>query len=240
VPVLSNATTRTWRIVSSAWASRTRMPRWAARPVPTIRAVGVARPSAHGQAITSTDTACTSAASQSPAARPQPSRVTAASASTAGTNTSATRSTVFWIAGLRACASSTMRTMRASRVSVPTAVTRSTTRPSPLMAPPVTASPGSRATGRLSPVSSDSSKWLRPSISVPSVGTRSPGRTTTSSPTASVSTGTLTRAPPRRTVAVGGASARRASSAARVRRRARASSHLPSSTSDTTTAALSK
>jgi hypothetical protein len=73
--------------------------------------------------------------------------------------------------------------MRDSVVSAPMAVVRTTTRPSALMAPPVTRSPASRATGRLSPVSIDSSKWLRPSISTRSVGTRSPSRTTTSSPT---------------------------------------------------------
>ena len=38
------------------------MPNWAPRPVPTSRAVGVARPSAHGQAMISTATAAVKAA----------------------------------------------------------------------------------------------------------------------------------------------------------------------------------
>ena len=64
---------------SCVWArsreatSLIRMPARAAAPVPAMMAVGVARPSAQGQAITSTDTAATSAVSQS-AARARPSR----------------------------------------------------------------------------------------------------------------------------------------------------------------------
>ena len=57
VPVLSKATTRTACASSSASASLIRMPWRAATPVPTMIAVGVARPSAQGQAITSTATA---------------------------------------------------------------------------------------------------------------------------------------------------------------------------------------
>ena len=60
VPVLSNATMRTACASSSACASLIRMPWRAATPVPTMIAVGVARPSAHGQAITSTATALSS------------------------------------------------------------------------------------------------------------------------------------------------------------------------------------
>ena len=66
VPVLSKATSLTARICSIACASRTRMPRRAASPVPTMKVAGVARPSAQGQAMTSTDTACSVAAAQSP------------------------------------------------------------------------------------------------------------------------------------------------------------------------------
>ena len=63
VPVLSNATVSTRRAISSALASFTRMPRVAAMPVPAITATGVARPSAQGQAITSTATAWINATS---------------------------------------------------------------------------------------------------------------------------------------------------------------------------------
>ena len=57
VPVLSSTTTSTLRICSRATASFIRIWLLAALPMPTIRAVGVASPKAHGQAMTSTDTA---------------------------------------------------------------------------------------------------------------------------------------------------------------------------------------
>ena len=56
VPVLSRTTTWSLWACSSAPASRMRMPFSAPLPVPTMMAVGVARPSAQGQAITSTAT----------------------------------------------------------------------------------------------------------------------------------------------------------------------------------------
>ena len=93
VPVLSNATTLTPCATSSASASLIKMPRFAAAPVPTMIAVGVARPSAQGQAITSTATAFKMARSQSPLIATQPSKVTSAITMTTGTNTALTRST---------------------------------------------------------------------------------------------------------------------------------------------------
>ena len=153
---------------------------------------------AQGQAMTSTDTAWISAAAQSPCAKPQPSSVNSAAAKTSDTKTSATWSTVCWIGDLRACADSTIATICDSMLAAPTAVVRTTSGPSPLIAPPVTRLPASRATGRLSPVSSDSSRWLRPSNTTPSVGRRSPGRTTTSSPGCTWASGTLSSAPVRR------------------------------------------
>jgi hypothetical protein len=57
VPVLSKATTSMRCASSSASASLIRMPWRAATPVPAMMAVGVARPSAQGQAMTSTATA---------------------------------------------------------------------------------------------------------------------------------------------------------------------------------------
>ena len=58
--------------------------------MPAMMAVGVARPNAHGQAITSTDTALMTARSQLPSDKPQASRVMAAIANTTGTNTALT------------------------------------------------------------------------------------------------------------------------------------------------------
>ena len=51
------------------------MPSWAPRPVPTSSAVGVARPSAHGQAMISTATAAVNAAVAAGPAASQPTRV---------------------------------------------------------------------------------------------------------------------------------------------------------------------
>jgi hypothetical protein len=59
---------------------------------------------------------------------------------------------------------------------------RTSSRPSPLIAPPVTVSPGCLGTGRLSPLISASSAWLLPSSTSPSTGKRSPGLTSTRSP----------------------------------------------------------
>ena len=51
VPVLSSTTVSIFSAFCSASMSRIRMPRLAPRPVPTIRAAGIARPSAQGQAM---------------------------------------------------------------------------------------------------------------------------------------------------------------------------------------------
>ena len=61
VPVLSRTTVSSLCAVSSASAERIRMPAVAPLPVPTVIDSGVARPSAHGQAMISTDTAATRA-----------------------------------------------------------------------------------------------------------------------------------------------------------------------------------
>ena len=56
VPVLSSTTVSTRRALSSTCGPRIRTPSCAPRPVPTSSAVGVASPSAHGQAMISTAT----------------------------------------------------------------------------------------------------------------------------------------------------------------------------------------
>ena len=157
VPVLSNATTLIRWAISSATASLIKIPCRAAAPVPTIIAVGVARPSAHGHAITRTATAFSSPICQSPVAQPQPSNVINATANTTGTNRALTRSTSRWIGAFSAWADSTNRTMRDNVLSLPTLPVFTSSKPSPLTAPPVTCSPTRLATGKLSPVISDSS-----------------------------------------------------------------------------------
>ncbi len=73
VPVLSRTTARMRAADSSAWALLTPMPSSAPRPTAVSSAVGVARPSAHGQATTSTATAALQAAAAGrPGAQPEP------------------------------------------------------------------------------------------------------------------------------------------------------------------------
>ena len=61
VPVLSTTSVSTASRTSTARASRIRIPAAAPRPVATMIDIGVARPSAHGQAMISTATEFTSA-----------------------------------------------------------------------------------------------------------------------------------------------------------------------------------
>ncbi|MNG19316.1 hypothetical protein D3C84_1034620 [compost metagenome] len=96
------------------------------------------------------------------------------------------------------------------------------------MAPPSTASPSARGTGRLSPVRMDSSNSLAPLRILPSTGTRSPTSTRSLSPRSTSSMATLCQASPRQTVAVSGRSAISSRMADWVLRRARASSSFPS------------
>ena len=79
VPVLSSTTARTRPARSSASLFLNRIPYSAPLVVPTMIAVGVARPSAHGQAMTSTATALIMAPDQSARANTnQPTNVTSA------------------------------------------------------------------------------------------------------------------------------------------------------------------
>ncbi len=68
------------------------MPSWAPRPVPTSSAVGVARPSAQGQAMISTATAADDANASPAPASSQPAQVSTAKPITMGTNTALIRS----------------------------------------------------------------------------------------------------------------------------------------------------
>ena len=116
---------------------------------------------------------------------------------------------------------------------------RKTNEPVRLTVPLATDVPGLFSTGRLSPVSIDSSTVEAPSTTSPSTGTRSPGRILTRSPTATSAVGTSTSPPSRSTRAVRGASDTSRRMASDVRPRARASSQRPSATRVITTAAVS-
>jgi hypothetical protein len=105
------------------------MPSCAPRPVPTIRAVGVARPSAHGHAMISTETAAVNASDADPPARSHPASVASESAITIGTKTAETRSARRCTGALPDWAWSTSAAIRASAVSAPTRVARTISRP---------------------------------------------------------------------------------------------------------------
>ena len=154
VPVLSSTTVSTRRVDSSTSGPLIRMPSCAPRPVPTSSAVGVASPSAQGQAMISTATAVVIANAGLAPSSSQKASVAAARASTIGTKMADTRSARRCTGALPVCASLTRRPICASAVSAPTFVARTTRRPPTLTVPPATSSPGCFSTGIDSPVRS--------------------------------------------------------------------------------------
>ena len=207
VPVLSRTTTVARTAPSSASADFTKMPFEAPRPVPTIIAVGVARPSAQGQEMTKTETACDRATAKSPGAtKPNhATNVTSAIPMTTGTKTPAMLSARRSIGALELVASSTKRMMPASVVSSPTAVARILNQPPVDTVAPVTESPTVLLTGTGSPVIADSSTDPSPSMTWPSTGIDCPALTTSISPTTTVSAGTSCSTPSLTRIAVFGA-----------------------------------
>jgi hypothetical protein len=205
--------------------------------------IGVAKPSAHGQAMIRTATAAMSAYEKA-GAGPHPSqatKVSAAMSSTVGTNQVATRSARRWMGARLRWAVATMCTIWDSSVSAPTLSARMTKPPVWLRVPAVTFAPGSFDAGMDSPVTIDSSTVPLPSTSSPSTGTFSPGRTRSSSPAWMLSICTVSSDPSGFTrTAVLGARSRRALMAPEVFSRARSSSTWPSRTSAVMTAAASK
>ena len=205
-----------------------------------MMAVGVARPRAQGQAMTSTATAASTALPASPPMPNQRPKVRAAMPSTTGTNTPAMRSARCWMGALVAWASSTRRTICARAVPAPTRVASTTRWPCWLTVAPNTGSPGPRSTGADSPVSMLSSTEEDPSTTRPSVGMRSPGRTTIRSPGRTAAMGTLTSAPSRRRRASLAPNSSRRATAREARPLARASKKRPRRMKVMMTAAVSK
>ena len=217
------------------------MPFLAPSPVPVMTAVGVARPSAHGQAITSTEVKIRSAKERLSPAISQTAAAISATDITTGTNTPDTRSASREMGAFFACASSTSRTMRRSVVSSPVRVTRTCSSPDSSTLPPVTALCGPLSTGRLSPVSMLSSTAPVPDSTSPSSGTRAPARISRTSPALTAAVGaSCTRPSASTSTHTSGASFLSPSIAPRVRRVLRNSKYLPSITSVMTTAADSK
>ena len=146
-------------------------------------------------------------------------------ARTTGTNTILTLSTRRCTGAFAAWAFSTSRIIRASVVSVPTAVVSINSSASVLITPPTTESPADLWTGIFSPVIIDSSKWPSPSMIVPSTGICSPGFTTTISPRRISAIATSRSCLFSRILAVAGLNACNACMAAAVWCLARRSSH---------------
>src|SRR5699024_9788769 len=113
----------------------------AALPEPAIIDVGVAKPSAHGQAITKIEIVGINAERKSPGvtAKYQIRNVTIAITTTIGTNTPEIRSAKRWISALEPCASSTTFTICANAVSLPTLVALICNEPFLLIVAPITA-----------------------------------------------------------------------------------------------------
>jgi len=217
-----------------------RMPRPAPRPAPTMIAVGVARPSASGQVMTTTVIA-NSIASVTGAPTPHQVRnVAAPPMSATSTSQKAARSARRWPGALDSCAARTSSTICASAVSAPTLVARTRSVPFRLIVAPMTSSPERLPTGIASPVTIDSSTLDSPSSTTPSTGSFEPGRTSSRSPAATSAVGMSTIRPSRMTVAAGGdrSSSRRIASLAPPR--ARISNQWPSSTNAASTVAASK
>jgi hypothetical protein len=242
VPVLSSTMAVSLWAVSSASPPLMRMPFSAPRPVPTMIAVGVASPRAHGHAMMSTETAVTSAMLRRDSAgeaNHQTTNVTRAMAITMGTNTPLILSARRAIGALLPWASCTSRTICWSAESAPTLVATSRSAPVVFIVAPKTLSPAAFSTGTLSPVSIDSSTADWPLSTFPSTGIFSPGRTSTRSPTTTDSIGTSCSVPSRMTRAVLACIPMSRLMAALVRPVARASKYLPSRIRTMMTAAAS-
>ena len=105
VPVLSSTIVSIRRVCSRISGPLIRMPSCAPRPVPTISAVGVASPSAHGQAMISTATAAVNACrGRGAEQRASPASVASEITITTGTKTAETRSASRCTGALPDCA----------------------------------------------------------------------------------------------------------------------------------------
>ncbi len=181
-----------------------RIPARAPFPVPTWIDSGVAKPSAHGQAMISTAIADTRASVNAGAgpATSHTAKVMIAIAMTAGTKNPETVSASRWIGARDACARCTILMIWASMVSDPTLAARTRSDPVVLIVAPITGSPARLVTGIGSPVTIDSSTADDPDSTTASTGIFSPGRITNSSPTTTCSTGISDAVPSRTTRAV--------------------------------------
>ena len=237
VPVLSKTMWVIARVLSSTSPPLIMIPKRAPRPVPTMMAVGVAKPSAQGQAITSTATAAVNASLTAWPVANQATKVTAAIPKATGTNTAETRSANRCTGAVEPWASSTKRMICAKVVSPPTRVASTMSEPVVFTVAPITSSPTFTVSGTGSPVIMEASIAELPSTILPSVGIFSPGRTTKRIPTSRASKGISVPSSKR---AVRGLKPAKARMASPERCLARASNHLPNKIRATMAAAVSK
>ena len=166
--------------------------------MPTMSAVGVASPMAHGQAMTSTltadKTACGSMAF--PPMMSHSAKVSSEMATTVGTKTRAMRSTTRCTGAFEPCASCTMRIMFERTVFWPTSSAFMCSVPCLTMVPASTLSPWCFSTAAASPVIMLSSMVTAvASHTLPSTGIFSPGRTSSTSRGWTAAMGMSTAAP---------------------------------------------
>ena len=119
VPVLSSTTVSICPACSIAAAFLNHTPCRTATPMPAMMAAGVAKPSAQGQATTSTATACTRALVALPVNSHVAIKVSAAMDKTVGTNTAAALSASRAMGALLPCASASAFIMSPSSVLLP-------------------------------------------------------------------------------------------------------------------------
>ena len=159
--------------------------------------------------------------------------------SATSTSQNAARSASRCPGALEFCASCTNATICANAVSAPTLVARTRSAPVVFTVAPMTSEPTALATGRLSPVTMDSSMSESPSSTTPSVGTLDPGRTIIRSPGTISDVGTSTGSPLRITSAWAGASSNSVRMASFAPPRARISNQWPRRTKLARTVAAS-
>ncbi len=196
VPVLSKSTARILRAPSNGVLLRIKNPFFAARVVETATTRGTARPRACGQVITITVTVRSMEKRKSrPEKASQANMVIAPEPMAIKVSHMAAVLARSWDLDLLSWASRTRFITWFKKESPPVLVTRKVRDPSPFTAPPMTSSPGLFLTGLDSPVSRASFTEESPSVTSPSAGIFSPGRTRTLSPFASSLTETSETSP---------------------------------------------
>ena len=213
VPVLSKKIASNFPTFSRISPPFTSTPNSAPLPVPTIIAVGVAKPNAQGQAITIIDIKIIRANIKGGVGRltyspkiHQPKKEKVATPITKGTKILETLSTKRCIGAFDPCASITRWTIFDRTESLPKCVARILNAPVLFKEPPITISSGFLSTGTLSPLIIDSSMDEAPLMIIPSTGIFSPGLTVMISPCTTSITGISISTLSRSTLAVLGCS----------------------------------